>query len=119
MNFIINLEVYPFDVMVSIGETDEAVVKHLVKKGVPLTECNKHLIEINGKGRSLMFPTGQSLLRLPKKPETNFEMAVLQHEIFHIVQFVMHKVGITLSDDSDEAYAYLIQFLTLKIYNKI
>lgn len=119
MNFIINLEVYPFDVMVSIGETDEAVVKMFEKKGIEMGEEAKEAIKIRGKARTIMLVGGQSLLRLPKHPETNFEYAVLQHEIFHVVEFVMSKIGIKLCNKSDEAYAYLIQFLTLKIYNKL
>lgn len=40
------------------------------------------------------------------------------HEIFHCVDLMLRQNGITLSDDSDECYAYTIQYLTQQFYNK-
>ena len=55
------------------------------------------------------------------KPMDHFEMLLtLNHEIFHAVDWILRKaVGITLSDDSDEVYAYTIAWLQRKIYQKI
>lgn len=39
----------------------------------------------------------------------------LVHEVFHAVHFVMMKKGLKLSDDSEEAYAYQLEFLMKKI----
>jgi hypothetical protein len=41
----------------------------------------------------------------------NKNYAHLAHEIFHAVAFIMRDRGLRLSDDSDEAYAYLIEEL--------
>ena len=76
-------------------------------------------IPFQSKGKSIMFSGGQVLLWMPEKPKTAIEFSFLQHEIFHCACFVLEKVGIKYHDKTCEAYAYLIQFLTLKIYKKL
>jgi len=39
----------------------------------------------------------------------------LAHEIFHATHLTMQTKGLLLSDDSDEAYAYFIQWMTKKV----
>lgn len=43
------------------------------------------------------------------------QQALLVHELFHITYIVLSAVGIKLSDDSDEAYAYYLQYLTTQV----
>jgi len=66
-----------------------------------------------------MLDTGQIILWMEKKPTTPFLLSILAHEIFHCTCFLMDRVGIKYSDDSDEAYAYMIQYLTTKCYEKL
>jgi hypothetical protein len=62
---------------------------------------------------------GQTIIRIPKKPETPQEIGTLSHEIFHGVDFIFRRIGISLSDNSNEAYAYLIGYVTEQFFNKI
>ena len=39
------------------------------------------------------------------------QYALIAHEMFHVTWMTMRDRGVTLSDDSDEAYAYYVQFL--------
>ncbi len=120
LNFIVDLKVYPFDVMVSIGQDDDqlgAVLDklHLSKEDIQ----NCQYANDAARGRSVMFDTGQSFIRIRKLPETSEEFGTLAHKIFHVVSFVMHRVGMKLEVMvSDEAYAYLIGYLTTEIYKK-
>jgi hypothetical protein len=43
---------------------------------------------------------------------------IIAHECFHAVHWVLKEKGIILSDDSEEAYAYLIQFLMANILGR-
>lgn len=36
----------------------------------------------------------------------------IAHEMFHVIHFIMKSVGITLTDESEEAYTYLLDELT-------
>jgi hypothetical protein len=40
---------------------------------------------------------------------------LVAHEVFHAVSYILRRKGLPLSDDTEEAYAYLIQFLTTEI----
>lgn len=119
MNFIIPLVIYPFDVMVSFAESDEQVVAHLKKYGIDTTDNKGWTFEETTKGRCVIFPGHQTLIRLLDFPTTVEQYGCLQHEIFHAVHFITRKMGFKLKVSSCEAYAYLIGYLTEKIYEKI
>lgn len=115
-NFIIPLVIYPFDVMVSLGETDEQLKKSLKKTSIDWDD----LMICRGVGRTFMDDSGRGIIRLKSYPHTCEDYGVLQHEIFHYVTFIMDKIGMKLNlCDSDEAYSYLIGYLTTQIYLKI
>ena len=120
MNFIIDLKVYPFDVMVSFGESDDKLRKKLSGLGI---DNEDHLWQYGSDtcvGRAATLSNNASILRMRKNPETATEFATLHHEIFHVVTFVMMRVGIKLKIlVSDEAYAYLIGYITKEIYKKL
>jgi hypothetical protein len=121
INFVIDLTVYPFDVMVSFGETNEQMAKRLSR--YKLSDDDVELAMFANEtvqGRSVMFGSNQSLIRLRHIPETAVQYANLSHEIFHCVSFIMWKIGMPLEiNKSCEAYAYLIEYITKKIYEKI
>lgn len=120
-NFIIPLKIYPFDVMVSFGETNEQVDK--VLKKYDLTADDVHAATFTSRtvqGRTVMFSSNQTLIRLKSYPRTPIEYGDLQHEIFHAVTFIMDRIGMKLVIvESDEAYAYLVGYLTTEIYKRI
>ena len=39
---------------------------------------------------------------------------LLAHELLHVVIYILSRAGISLSNDSDEAYTYLLEFLMKK-----
>ena len=120
LNYIIKLEIYPFDIMFSFNETDEELIKTLDKYGIDHAdhpwqfETDKH-----GIGRTCIFASGQTLVRLPMWPERSEDYGVLQHEIFHAVEYLFYRIGMNLKKCSGEAYAYLIGFITTGIYKQI
>jgi hypothetical protein len=116
-NFIINFLVYPFDVMISVNETDKQLKKEIKKFG--LKWDNNLKLKPNSTGICMQYETGQIIIRLLNFKNTNENYGTLQHEIFHAVHFLMKRIGIKLCMNSSEAYAYAIQFLTEKIYGGI
>lgn len=110
-NFLIHWEIYPFDVMVSFGEKQEEVVKKIERSKYKLSEDEKEKLYMSGRGRTVMLEGGQTIMRLDTKSPD-----VIAHEVFHAVAFLMARIKINLTYDSDEAFAYAIEFLTKKIY---
>lgn len=121
-NFIVNLKVYPFDIMFSFGETDELLNKALKKSRVPLDDI-KEVIDYTNKRTKLasfqITEKGWSLIRLKNFPKTTKDYSILQHEIFHAVYHILKRIGINLCDDSDEAFSYLTEYITREVYEKL
>ena len=119
-NFIISLIIYPYDVMVSIGETDKELKKKLKEYAIYESKDLYQYSSINNCAKAVCFKNGQCLIRITNKPITPIDFGNLQHEIFHVTTFIMERVGMKLKIEvSDEAYAYLIGYLTKMIYEKI
>ena len=121
INLIISLVIYPYDIMISIGESDveflNSIKNYGVKKNTVVDLLN---LPDSLKGRTVMIlESNHTFMRLKSIPKTPLDYNFLQHEIFHSVDFILRKIGITLSTDSDEAYAYLIGYVTEKIYEKL
>lgn len=66
-----------------------------------------------------MFDKGQSLIRIYSNKMDNTTNGILSHEIFHCAFAILTKVGINLNRETEESYAYLIQFITQEIYKNI
>jgi len=119
LNFILPLVVYPFDIMVSFGQTDKEVIAALNKYGIT-DEDELKLVTLNGVGRYCMFSNNASLIRLWTYPEYAEDYGTLAHEIFHAVTFILDKTGMDIQlKVSDEAYSYLIGYITTQIYKRL
>lgn len=117
LNVVIPLVVYPFDVMLSIGQTDQELRDVLSKFGCDWPDLL--VLPPTGLGRTVMTDSNHTIIRLNEWPVTCNQYGTLAHEIFHAVDFIFRRIGITLSEDSDEAYAYMIGYLTEEIYKKL
>ena len=119
-NFIVPLVIYPFEVMVSFGQSDEMLLKtlspFLTQSEI---ESKNFSFRADEDAKALIFRCGQVLIRTQSIPKSIYEYGTLQHEIFHAVSFVMERIGVKFCNKSDEAYAYLIGYLTREIYKQI
>lgn len=102
--------------MVSINQTDKQFSKTVNSYNIPHEIESDPIFELSkGRGRTVLSD-GKMILRLAGYPESAEDYGLLQHEIFHVAELGLHDLGMKLTMDSDEAYAYTIQFLTRKIY---
>ena len=114
---VIPLIVYPFEVMLSIAQTNEELKNSLSRFGCDWSD----LLDLPPTclGRTVMTDSSHTVIRFINRPETCQQYGTLAHEIFHAVDFIFRRIGMTLSEDSDEAYAYMIGYLTEEIYKKL
>ena len=119
--FIIPLQIYPFDIMVSIDEKDEVLRNRLIKYGSSIEDCEELMnLSDTVRGRAVMLPSNQTVIRLKMFPKKYDMMSVIAHEVFHATTFILHRIGMKLElFVSDEAYAYLLGYITTEIYKKI
>ena len=55
---------------------------------------------------------------IPKESPANFHNYIA-HEIFHATSYVMQTINMPLGEDSEEAFAYLIGYITEQFYNQL
>lgn len=116
---IINIDIYNTDIMVYFGQFSSLLDKlseylrnEEVQKAKELFGDVENGITL---ARTCLLECGQIVLWMPKIPTTPEEKGTLQHEIFHATNDMMEKVGIRLTLASDEAYAYLIGYISTKV----
>lgn len=120
MEKIIQLDIYDRGILFVIEPTWEKAAKHLKKY---FNDCNiekiKCLAEIlytdsSCCGRTIMH-NGYVMVLMKEKPGNAFLMGKLVHELFHSVSYTMEDIGIEHSSETEEAYAYMIGYLTEKV----
>lgn len=119
MNKIIPIEIYNTDMLLVIGSKEElksALEEHLDKEEAEETYnvMSDDMDDIS-LGKSVLLNNGTTVLWLL----SNEDKGTMAHEIFHIAYFIMEKVGIGLCHKSDEAYTYLIGYITSKIEEEL
>jgi hypothetical protein len=116
--FVISYILYPFDVLVST-DTQENIVRRL-RRICDLDDEEIAALEMapTCQGRCVMLKSGGVVIRLRYEPNTPVRTSNLVHEVFHAVHMLFDRIGIRLSDDSDEAFAYAIQYLTREILER-
>ena len=118
--FVINAAVYPFDTVVAIGQIEADIVKYIESelKYELDNEEKTYFVKFAGKGKTLQLKNGTGVLWVKRFNDGPFSHGVLSHEIFHVAYQILCSVGIKLTDSSEEAFSYLIQYLTQEIlYN--
>lgn len=127
LNFIIPLVLFPFDIMVSIGQSDSqfqrSVRGHLPPDCLKDLETDPAILKLGHttQGRTINLSTGhQTLIRIKNHPKTDQDYGTLAHEIFHAVSFILWRMRIDLGiEQTDEVYAYTIGYVTQQIYKKL
>lgn len=120
-NFIIKCDIYPFEVMVSIDQTNDQLFKALEPYGYIRKECEE-LWDMSEtvQGKCIMTTINHTIIRLKSMPDKYLFMGNIAHEVFHAVTFIMSSIGMKFKlEVSDEAYSYLTGYLTERIYREL
>lgn len=122
LKLIIPLVIYPFDIMVMMGYSDEEVREELSRYS-SISESDIDLAMLKRatvRGTTVLFQSNQTFIRMAEIPTAPLDYGFLQHEIFHAVTYILYRVGMKLKIGySDEAYSYLVGYVTEKIYEEI
>lgn len=108
---IIKLNAFPYDVMVSFGNTPEEIEAELKKYDIKLDEEHKGWIRKTPLAHTIRLPNNAVLMHFLKEPT----QGIIAHESFHAVWAIMDTMGAAPSDDSEEVYAYLIEYIVDQI----
>lgn len=110
---------YPIPVLVSVGQTRNQIEAELKRRGGCTREtCLKDWQwqpTSNTQGHTAVLPCNKTVLWLYTDRLTVDLHGTITHEVFHLVYGIFDQIGMKLSDDSEEAYAYAIGLLAMKV----
>lgn len=112
--FIIELNPYPIDVLVCIGEDTKSMHDYLSKQTENYNKSEYEPSE-SMNGLSFMSKNHGLVLWIRYEPEGAIPISILSHEILHIVFLLFNQVGVPISEDNSESCAYMVEFLTKQI----
>lgn len=111
--FVLKLEVFPFDVLVAINKTPEQVKAWLSKRGIDVSEETMNCMRKKKMNTGLFLvneTTNNAVIYIVSKDQEQ-SICLFDHEKMHFLQYVMEVVGIPLTKDTDEVYAYSSAYL--------
>lgn len=111
----IPIDIYKTSVYCYVGETDESVKSHysrIVGKGDP--DINNMVLDDNADARCLLHRSRLCFILFKEHPTV--ESVV--HEMSHVVFFTLRECGLQPCWESEEAYTYLLGYLTKEFYRK-
>ena len=110
---IVRVEIFTTDLVVSIGQTDDELydeLKHRFTKEEFESSYMSSLDRISDA--CFVVKDGFPIIRFFDK---NPDAGLIAHECFHAVYSILESKKIPLCYETEEVYAYLIQYLVNKI----
>jgi len=110
--FTLKGDTFDLDVTVLITE-DVAFATKYVQENLDSTIRTKDF-----DARAVSFPTVDGKSPIIWMADTK-DNGVIAHEIFHTALNIMYWTGMELNSETEEAFAYEVQYLTNSFYNQI
>ena len=116
---IIPIDLYCRDILFIFG--DKVYLQKSIRKYHTQEQTDELMkvfdnVDEHTQGRTVLnFCNNAFIVWQPHLPQSVFDMQFLVHEIFHATKALLENAGISLSDESEEAYAYLIGYITKKV----
>lgn len=116
-------EIYPVKFHVILDFKTATQLKKSIKfpNKETVTEVHKLIDELdwnNAHGYTFIY-RGNIFLMVKEFTGTNGCYDTLMHELIHAISMAADYIGITFSKDSEEWYAYMLGFLTKKIFQAL
>lgn len=124
-SFEIDLQIYPFTIFVcflDLTKLEELFRNYRFYK--PTEEQIKEIIDslksVTGGGQTLRLENGNIVIYIPNNlKHSQYMWNIITHEVFHATHFIMDRIGLNLSLESDEAFCYLNAYINEKIFEQI
>jgi hypothetical protein len=108
---VIPIDVYGHDIIVSIGQSDEDLYEE-IKENISKKKFNKKMTNQKSIATTFKLKTGCILIRFKDDIDNP---GIVAHEAFHAIVYLFEKIGIEYAYESEEAYAYSLEYLTNQI----
>lgn len=118
-NIVVDLLIFPFTVMFSLGESDNALLSKLKERDMPDEKNGTIHLSDDMLGKCTLYENNLCLIRTKFIPKTADQYGTLHHEIFHAVSFILQELDVKLNKNTEEVYAYLTGYITRELYKKL
>ena len=112
---VIQLGIFATDVVVSINQSDEKLYNHISHRFTK-EEFDSAFDDWKSDARTVTHRDGFVIIRfrdkIKKEPDT---ISLVAHESYHASYSILSRIGIQPGLETEEVYAYLIQFLVREI----
>lgn len=111
--FILSLDLFPYECLVVINKTPKQVQAQLTKYGKPLSREMLDYIKSKPDNSAVYIfnPESATSVIFINAPNIERSISLFDHEKIHFLHQVFTKIGIKLSDDTEEVYAYSSEYL--------
>lgn len=124
--FLINADIFKVDVVIAVDSTEADAVKWMKKNAhkrlhEQLAEKFKGWDEdCKGDCEGRMFETGGGFFVFIRSNESWVKtFGTLVHEMTHVTHYLLRNRRMPLSEDTEETYAYLIEYLMSEAARKM
>ena len=117
---LIPLDIYMRDVAIIISSWGDAIkaISDQMKKGERKELMRSEPLP-SERGRYFTLISGLSVIWIRKGLSPTATNSTLIHEIVHASIGILKSIGVSLCSKSEEAYAYLIEYLVLEAQSKL
>lgn len=107
------LHIYPYTIQFTYGLNYKKYKKQIKKLGFKLN----HDKEFFNDSIGLCSIYGSNIvIHLAEKPKEIKDLTYINHEVLHAVEYIMSRIGMSFDRHTDEAYCYLLEYITKEIY---
>lgn len=110
----LDIPLYDKKLIISFNQDSETVKALLMELDPTATDIFYHVDNHTSYGCMYTTPTNKYFIRLNDFERTPDCLGALAHETFHATVSILRRVGMSLTEESEEAYAYLNDFITRK-----
>jgi hypothetical protein len=113
---VISIELLAADVIISANQNDDQLYKHLSHR-FTREQFNLAFDDWKSDARTITHNDGFVLIRFRGKIKKDSEcLGLVAHEAYHASYSILDRIGIQPGCETEEVYAYLIQYLVKQIY---
>jgi hypothetical protein len=108
---VIKLNLFPYDIAVANCVSVDEIKKKMATFGQDIDKNGEDFLRSSGLAHTMKMPNRAVLIYFPKEPT----QGIIAHEVFHAVWMILATMGVEPSVESEEVYAYMIEYIVNKI----
>lgn len=121
IQFVLSLDLFPYECLVAINKTPKQVPKQLTEYGKPLSREMYDYIKSKPANSAVYIfnPDSATSVIFINAPNIERSISLFDHEKIHFLHHVFTKIGMPLTDSTEEAWAYSSEYLMKNFLSKI